>query len=117
MGDRANVYVHEGPQPGVYLYTHWGGTELPDTLRTALARGMGRWGDTPYLTRIIFSDMVRDDIDGSTGYGISADLGDGADRILDVDTVAYTVTVQSSDWSSGFEDYVQGARSVPSGVW
>lgn len=31
MGDRANVYVHEGDQPGVYLYTHWSGHELPET--------------------------------------------------------------------------------------
>ena len=30
MEDRANVYVtYSDKEPGVYLYTHWLGTELP----------------------------------------------------------------------------------------
>lgn len=37
MGDRANAYVHAGEEAGVYLYTHWSGTELPGVVRDALA--------------------------------------------------------------------------------
>lgn len=73
MGDRANVVVvqHGGKKGartgGVFLYTHWGGSELGRTLRDALARAGGkgraategnRWDDEPYLVRIIFSEML-----------------------------------------------------------
>lgn len=92
MGDRANAYVHEGDVPGVYLYTHWDGTELPATVVRALRRSEDRWGDGPYLTRVIFSEMIKDDVSGTTGYGISAALGDGDDRIVDVDVAAQRVT-------------------------
>lgn len=32
MGDRANVKVTSQYTGTVYLYTHWGGTELPQTV-------------------------------------------------------------------------------------
>jgi len=54
MGDRANVYIREDNDHGVYLYTHWGGYELPEVVRRALARGESRWSDAPYLARIVF---------------------------------------------------------------
>ena len=38
MGDRANVKFHDG-EGVVYLYTHWRGTELPQTVRDAMVRG------------------------------------------------------------------------------
>lgn len=91
MGDRANVYVHEGNKPGVYLYTHWEGSELPQTVVRALQRGRGRWDDVQYLTRIIFGEMVGQDVYGTTGYGISAEVGDGDDRIVDVDTATQQI--------------------------
>lgn len=96
MGDRANVYVHEDTEPGVYLYTHWDGSDLPAIVARALGCGRRRWNDTPYLTRIIFSEMLKGDSDGlngSTGYGISAEVQDGDDRIVDVDVTSQKVTV------------------------
>jgi hypothetical protein len=110
MGDRANVYVHHGEQPGVYLYTHWEGTELPATVVNALKRGKGRWNDDPYLTRIIFSEMIKDDVDGETGYGISAYVGDGDDRIVDVDTATQTVRF------IGFPEFGMGTGWTPISV-
>lgn len=91
MGDRANVYVHDGDRPGVYLYTHWAGSELPATVVRALQRGQGRWNDDQYLARIILCEMVKGDEMGETGYGISAECGDGSDRIVDVDTRHQTI--------------------------
>lgn len=95
MGDRANVYVHHGDRPGVYLYTHWGGTGLPQTVLRALEKVSGLWDDDQYLARVIFCEMVKDDIGGTTGYGISAEVGDGADRIVDVDTLTQTLSLGS----------------------
>ena len=107
MGDRANVYVKDFDQKsGTYLYTHWSGDELPQIVQTALAKRM-RWDDSPYLTRIIFCEMVKDAYYEETGYGISATVGDGDDRILVVDPNTQTI------WREGnrnallsFEQYV-----------
>ena len=90
MGDRANVYIHEGDWPGVYLYTHWDGTELAQTVLQALASNAGqhRLGDAPYLARIIFDAMVGEDQGGEGGYGISARLTDNEHPIIVIDCAA-----------------------------
>lgn len=81
MGDRGNIEIN-----GVWLYTHWGGSELKATLKAALKNGVGRWNDTTYLTRIIFSEMVKGDESGTTGYGISTHMPDNEHDILHVET-------------------------------
>lgn len=104
MGDRANVLVKgHGDDPGVYLYTHWSGTELPENARVALAR-KERWDDSAYLARIVFCQMVGADTEGTTGYGISATIGDGDDRILILDPNTQKVTVNGESMS--FEAFV-----------
>lgn len=85
MGDRANIYVKEDAERGVYLYTHWAGTDLPRTLQTALDRGRERWGDTPYLARIVFCEMVDRVEKDLTGYGISTVLCDNEYPIIVLD--------------------------------
>jgi hypothetical protein len=107
MGDRANVYVHHGDQPGVYLYTHWAGSELPDMVHAALTRKQ-RWNDEPYLTRIIFCTMVQGCESEETGFGISASIGDGRDRIIDVDTETQQVTVFGGAPQS-FQSFIRSA--------
>jgi hypothetical protein len=91
VGDRANVYIHEGDNPGVYLYTHWDGTYLPRIVKNSLEspRGRNRSTDCPYLTRIVLEDMISPTLGRETGYGVSAQIGDGEDRIVDVDVSYY----------------------------
>ncbi len=75
MGDRASIVVKDG-EDRVYLYTHWNGLgTLATDLRDALAR-RERWDDAQYLARIIFCRMVREDLDGTTNFGITARLWD-----------------------------------------
>lgn len=90
MGDRADIYVHEGRRKGVYLYTHWSAEELPGILRKALKRGESRWSDTPYLTRIVFSEMIQGNVMAETGYGISTEKC--GDRVIDVNVTSQMVT-------------------------
>lgn len=106
MGDRRNVIVKDGGGVGVGLYSHWGGSYLPVTVRMALARKQ-RWHDAPYLARIIFSEMVKGDIDGETGFGISsADyLCEGSDRDIVVDVGKQTVKVGTAKAVS-FEEFI-----------
>jgi hypothetical protein len=111
MGNRANVHVHSFSQPGVYLYTHSSGHSLPDVVREALSREE-RWDDAMYLARIIFSAMIRNDIDGSTGYGISGTPGEGP--IIEIDTQYGMVRwgTEMTDFKEmSFRDYIKECRS------
>jgi hypothetical protein len=85
MGDRANIVVRDryakGEREAVFLYSHWGGYELPDVLRKALARN-DRWGDDPYLARIVFEEMIEVDRGGATGFGIATRMPDNEHDLL-----------------------------------
>lgn len=82
MGDRATIEIQDNGR-SVYLYTHWRGSEIKTILRSALARRQ-RWNDAAYLTRIIFSEMIKDDIAGETGFGISAFPCDGVEIVVNI---------------------------------
>ena len=74
MGDRAQIAIKISNDSRVYLYTHWAGSELIDTLKAALKRGKNRWNDEEYLARIIFAEMVKGDLMAETGYGIGTEM-------------------------------------------
>lgn len=100
MGDRANVCLkQENDQGKIYLYTHWSGTKLPATVQNALQRSKDRWNDEPYLGRIIFSEMIKNDIMDLTGYGISTYVCDGEDRIITIDVDNQTVSTKSKSYT------------------
>lgn len=87
MGDRANIaFRADGSEkPPIHFYTHWSGGELPKILQSALIRGQERWSDSSYLARIVFSELIKNEITGLTGYGLSIQVGDGDSRVLLVD--------------------------------
>ncbi len=94
MGDRANIVLRQQDQH-IYLYTHWDGEELPETLRQGLIRGQSRWDDETYLGRVLFDEMVKDDKDGVTGFGIGVYPSDNEHPYLVVDATGGTVSVHS----------------------
>lgn len=98
MGDRGNVFVN-----GVYLYTHWDGSELPKIVKSALSRKL-RWDDGDYLARIIFSEMIKDDIDRETGYGLSNKLMDDDNPTVEVDVNNQTIQIGKNKVS--FEEFI-----------
>jgi hypothetical protein len=120
MGDRANIHVEDsGNDSGVWLYTHWRGSELPDLLQMALARKV-RWNDTSYLTRIIFDTMSSGYYGDEMGFGISAEVGDGEDRVLEVNVELKTVTAivrgkVMATWS--FVDYIALEQQTLDNFW
>lgn len=106
MGDRGNIKIGK-----VYLYTHWGGSKIKQTLQKALARHQ-RWNDEAYLTRIIFCEMIGNDIDGETGYGISTSIQDNNHNIIEVDVknqkikelISDNNDIVTSEWS--FQEFI-----------
>lgn len=92
MGDRANIYlVDDNPEHGIYLYTHWNGYEWPEMLRQALDKGRGRWGDQPYLSRILCRELFAT-YDQDTGGGISTFITDNQYLITVVDLTESTIS-------------------------
>jgi hypothetical protein len=96
MGDRGNVFFVDGKSgkelAGIYMYSHWGGAFLPAQLRAALVRGRERWGDPQYLARIIFCELIQEDVLSETGYGLSTRIGDNEHSIIRVDDGAQRVS-------------------------
>lgn len=108
MGDRANVFIQEDEDgTGVYLYTHWSGTELPGMVQEALAGGRGRWDDPAYLARIVFCRMVRGHETGETGFGISVHIPDGNTRVLVLDTTKQQVRYEAHEYAVGDQPQVR----------
>lgn len=73
MGDRGQVKIigtSEGSSTELYFYTHWCATSLENFVSDALNRGRGRWNDSEYLNRIIFSEMIKDEVMSDIGFGI-----------------------------------------------
>jgi hypothetical protein len=88
MGDRGNVAIiqNEDRTERVWIYSHWGGSELPDRVRTGLIASKPRWGDNSYATKIIIGQLVpAKNWTEETGYGISCSIGDNEHPITVVD--------------------------------
>lgn len=91
MGDRAQVKVGQ-----VYLYTHWSGTKLLETVKRALAKRW-RWTDEEYLARIVFQEMLGNDR-GETGFGIGiGQHGDIEHPLIVLDCDAQVCTLWHPD--------------------
>jgi len=69
MGDRAMAEI-KTMQGSLYVYTHWGGTSLPENARRAISIAESRWGDTPYALRIIVDQLTKEGRDQETGFGL-----------------------------------------------
>ena len=104
MGMRRNIALNYGGPRRIYLYTHWGAEHLEDTLRDALVRGRSRWADPEYLARIIFSEMIKDEVLDTTGYGLAPHVMDDEFPTIEVDLRNQAVGGQS------FEGLVPGRR-------
>lgn len=90
MGDRGHVHIED---TGVWLYTHWNASELTETVATAIGYGW-RLGQPPYLTRIIFDEMVGDQQGTSTGYGIQTEPQSDVWLVINVNCDKQRITVR-----------------------
>lgn len=104
MGDRGNIIIEKENGPALFLYTHWTGSELPEILKAALTRGEPRWTDSAYLARIIFSEMIKDNVLEETGFGISTTEGDGG---TDIHVNVTKQTVSFMGETKSFRDYIK----------
>tara|TARA_R110002020_G_scaffold128694_3_gene288395 strand:- start:3387 stop:3815 length:429 start_codon:yes stop_codon:yes gene_type:complete len=77
MGNRNNIIVHQPSYvgedlPPLYLYSHWTGSELVKVVANAIEKTDSQQIGTPdTFTRILFCEMIKNDVDGDRGFGIS----------------------------------------------
>jgi hypothetical protein len=119
MGSRAQIAIYDrtvkfndfAEDIYVYLYSHWGGDEINQTLARALDRGRPRWNDSSYLNRIIFSEMIKDNILRETGFGIDTALhGDTSYPVPCLNCDTQTITWENTKAklpNYTFEEFVQ----------
>jgi hypothetical protein len=69
MGDRARAEI-QTDEGSVFVYTHWGGCDLPETAKEAVRAAKPRWDDDSYATRILVDQLTKGGRDQETGYGL-----------------------------------------------
>ena len=113
MGCRGTIEIWEnGAAPKdeespVVLYTHWGANDMLANLKSVLRRKK-RWRDAPYLSRMIFCQMIRGEERGETGFGIqTCNIGDAEQEII-VDCDRQEVIVKGWDENDTytFDDFI-----------
>lgn len=100
MGDRAVVGFKANPEsPVIYLYSHWAGSDMTFLVAKALEKAEPRWNDSDYATRIVISQLIAEDWNSETGWGISVDTFAYPDypTILVVEWSEKVVTTRPTD--------------------
>ena len=89
MGDRGQVLIDD---TGVYLYTHWGASDLEAAVREAIGKKQ-RWDQPEYLARIIFDCMVERSGGEETGFGVGRKDASDAWLLVKIQCFARRVVV------------------------
>ena len=92
MGCRGQVKVIGEYSGDVYLYSHWRAIDLPGIVWEVLSKRQ-RWDDSEYLARMIFSEMIKDELDEETGYGIGTKEHGDIEILVTVNCIANTIKV------------------------
>tara|TARA_B110000503_G_scaffold102475_1_gene153078 strand:+ start:212 stop:535 length:324 start_codon:yes stop_codon:yes gene_type:complete len=105
MGSRTNFELQDD-KGSVWLYSHWGGDDKSADFAKALKHAEPRWGDTPYAIRMVVSHLIKDQIDGDTGYGITSyESGEESYDPLSANFETKTVNYEQEVFT--FEEFVQ----------
>jgi hypothetical protein len=86
MGDRANFGFVQPNGNTIVLYGHWAGHNMLGRLADAVIAARPRWTDTSYATRIATSQLIADQWNMETGWGLMVnERGDNEHKIAIVD--------------------------------
>ena len=77
MGARVNFIFKQSDGNAVGLYSHWGEDSWAEDLAMALKHAAKRKGDESYAARIIISQLINNQWDQETGFGLWASSEDG----------------------------------------
>lgn len=100
MGDRANFGFVQPNGHTIVLYGHWAGHQMLGKLADAVIAARPRWNDSSYATRIAISNLVADQWNMETGWGLYVnEIGDNEHKIAVIDWDQQTFSLH--EWSDG----------------
>lgn len=101
MGDRANFVFVQPNSQSIVLYGHWAGYEMLAKLADAVTKAQPRWTDSSYATRIAISQLIGDQWNMETGWGLSInEIQDNEHKIAVVDFNQQTFSLhEQADWA------------------
>ena len=100
MGDRANFGFVQPNGQTIVLYGHWAGHQMLGKLADAVIAARPRWNDSSYATRIAISNLIGDQWNMETGWGLYVnEIGDNEHKIAIIDWDQQTFSLH--EWADG----------------
>ena len=100
MGDRANFGFVQPNGQTIVLYGHWAGHQMLGKLADAVIAARPRWNDSSYATRIAISNLIGDQWNIETGWGLYVnEIGDNEHKIAIIDWDQQTFSLH--EWADG----------------
>lgn len=112
MGDRANFGFVQPNGNTIVLYGHWAGHNMLANLAEAVFKARPRWNDPSYATRIAISQMIGDQWNSETGWGLNVnEIGDNEHKIAIVDFEQQTFSLHEEDDFVNKDNKVRGMKN------
>lgn len=112
MGDRANFGFVQPNGQTLVLYGHWAGHQMLGKLADAVIAARPRWNDSSYATRIAISNIIGDQWNMETGWGLQInEIGDNEHKIAIIDWDQQTFSLHEWDDHRNLENKVLGMKN------
>ena len=112
MGDRANFGFVQPNGNTIVLYGHWAGAQMLGKLADAVIAARGRWNDPAYATRIAISQIIGDQWNMETGFGLHVnEISDNEHKIAIVDWNQQTFSLHEEDDFRNTDNKVRGMKN------
>ena len=112
MGDRANFGFVQPNGETIVLYGHWAGYQMLGKLADAVINARPRWVDNSYATRIVISQLIGDQWNMETGWGLHVnEIGDNEHKIAIVDFSQQTFSLHEEDSYANTDNKVRGMKN------
>ena len=112
MGDRANFGFVQPNGETIVLYGHWAGHNMLGRLADAVIAARPRWTDSSYATRIAISQLIGDQWNMETGWGLQVnERSDNEHKIAIVDFEQQTFSLHEEDDFRNEDNKIQGMKN------
>ena len=112
MGDRANFGFVQPNGNTIVLYGHWAGHNMLSQLAEAVFKARPRWSDPSYATRITISQMINNDWNSETGWGLHVnEIGDNEHKVAIVDFEQQTFSLHEEAPRNDKDNKVNGMNN------
>jgi hypothetical protein len=112
VGDRANFGFVQPNGNTIVLYGHWAGHNMLGQLADAVINARPRWNDPAYATRIAISQLVGDQWNMETGWGLHVnEISDNEHKIAIVDWTQQTFSLHEEDDFRNTDNKVRGMKN------